>query len=164
MAITPLSLGSPATRMAHFKGAAIQRKMTVYAAKGRPTKRTGNRMKPSRGKVPEGFVTIRATFNNTIVSVTDPNGDVLCWASGGSMGFKGARKSTPYAAQMAAESAAKQAMALGVKDVGIIVNGPGTGRENAIRSIPATGLNVTIIRDITPLPHNGCRPPKKRRV
>ncbi len=112
----------------------------------------------------EGLAYIRATFNNTIVSITDKKGNVLAWASGGNVGFKGSRKSTPYAAQLAAAEAAKKALELGLEKVGVLVKGPGAGREGAIRSLQAAGLKITMIRDITPIPHNGCRPPKKRRV
>ena len=112
----------------------------------------------------EGLAYIRATFNNTIVSITDKKGNVLAWASGGNVGFKGSRKSTPYAAQLAAAEAAKKALDLGLERVGVLVKGPGAGREGAIRSLQAAGLKITMIRDITPIPHNGCRPPKKRRV
>jgi small subunit ribosomal protein S11 len=111
-----------------------------------------------------GVVHVHATFNNTIVSVTDPTGAVVSWASGGKVGFKGSRKSTPFAAQMAAQNAAKTAIGLGMKRVEVWVKGPGQGREAAIRSLQAAGLEVTAIRDVTPIPHNGCRPPKRRRV
>jgi small subunit ribosomal protein S11 len=111
-----------------------------------------------------GIVHVHATFNNTIVTVTDPSGAVVSWSSGGKVGFKGSRKSTPFAAQLAAENAAKEAMNLGVKKVEVWVKGPGQGREAAIRSLQAAGLEITAIRDVTPIPHNGCRPPKRRRV
>lgn len=111
-----------------------------------------------------GVVHVRATFNNTIVSVSDLGGNVLAWASAGTVGFKGAKKSTPYAAQMASLSAAKKAKEFGVTDVEVLVKGPGPGREAAIRSLQAAGLNVKKVKDITPSPHNGCRPRKKRRV
>ncbi len=115
--------------------------------------------------VPYGIAHIQATFNNTIVTITDKEGNVLTWASGGTEGFKGTRKSTPYAAQKAAEKAAKRAMdEFGMKDVEIWVKGPGAGRETAIKTIQAVGLNVKVIKDVTPIPHNGCRPPAKRRV
>ncbi len=107
---------------------------------------------------------IKATFNNTIVSITDKEGNVIAWASGGTVGFKGARKSTPFAAQLAASSAAKKAMDQGVKTTTVLVKGPGSGREAAIRALQATGLDITIIKDVTPIPHNGCRPKKRRRV
>ena len=112
----------------------------------------------------EGLAYIRATFNNTIVSITDKKGNVLAWASGGNVGFKGSRKSTPYAAQLAAAEAGKKAVELGLEKVGVLVKGPGAGRESAIRALQTAGLKINMIRDITPIPHNGCRPPKKRRV
>jgi small subunit ribosomal protein S11 len=111
-----------------------------------------------------GVVHIHATFNNTIVSITDPNGGVVAWSSAGKVGFKGSRKSTPFAAQLAAEGAAKDAMSMGMRRVEVWVKGPGPGREASIRSLAAAGLEVTAIRDVTPIPHNGCRPPKRRRV
>ena len=107
---------------------------------------------------------IKATFNNTIVSITDPKGEVISWSSAGACGFKGARKGTPFAAQTAAENAAKKSLDQGMRQVEIVVTGPGAGRETAIRSIQTAGLGISLIRDITPVPHNGCRPPKKRRV
>jgi small subunit ribosomal protein S11 len=115
-------------------------------------------------EVSEGIVHIKSTFNNTIVTVSDMNGNVICWASGGSCGFKGTKKGTPYAAQVAAEKAIKEAMNHGIKEVDIRVKGPGPGRETAIRAIAASGVKVRSIRDVTPIPHNGCRPKKKRRV
>lgn len=111
-----------------------------------------------------GIAMIKATFNNTIISLTDPFGNVVSWASAGNVGFKGSRKSTPFAAQMAAESAAREAMDLGLRRVEIRVKGPGSGREAAIRALQAAGLEISAIRDVTPIPHNGCRPPKRRRV
>jgi len=114
--------------------------------------------------VEEGVVNIRATFNNTIVSVSDTNGNVLTWSSGGVKGFKGTRKGTPFAAQIAAEDAAKKAATMGMKTVKVFVKGPGPGREPAIRSLQSSGLKISFIRDITPIPHNGCRPPGRRRV
>lgn len=114
--------------------------------------------------VSEGIACIQASFNNTIITITDLKGNVITWASAGSVGFKGSRKSTPYAAQIAAAGAAKKAIAHGVREVRAYVKGPGAGREAAIRSLQATGLKVTVIRDVTPIPHNGCRPPKRRRV
>jgi len=114
--------------------------------------------------VEEGVVNIRATFNNTIVSISDTNGNVLSWSSGGVKGFKGTRKGTPFAAQIAAEDAAKKAATVGMKTVQVFVKGPGPGREPAIRSLQASGLKISFIRDITPIPHNGCRPPGRRRV
>ena len=117
-----------------------------------------------RKSVPVGQAHIKSTFNNTIISITDPSGAVVSWASGGDVGFKGSRKSTPFAAQMAAEAAAKQAMEHGMKKVSVFVKGPGSGRETAIRSLQAAGLEVSGIQDKTPTPHNGCRPCKRRRV
>ncbi|MCY0893682.1 MAG: 30S ribosomal protein S11 [Acidibacillus sp.] len=117
-----------------------------------------------RKNVETGIAHIRSTFNNTIVTITDPTGNALSWASSGALGFKGSRKSTPFAAQMAAESAAKTAMEHGMKTVEVYVKGPGAGREAAIRSLQTAGLEVSAIKDVTPIPHNGCRPPKRRRV
>ncbi len=113
---------------------------------------------------PHGKAHIKATFNNTIVSITDVYGNVISWASAGVVGFKGSRKSTPFAAQVAAENAAKQAMDMGLQSIDVEVKGPGSGREAAIKSLQAAGLKILSIRDVTPIPHNGCRPPKKRRV
>ena len=120
--------------------------------------------KKERKNVTYGVVHIKSSFNNTIVSITDPQGNVISWASAGHVGFKGSRKSTPYAAGMAAESAARQAQEHGVKKVDVFVKGPGSGRETAIRSLTAAGLEVGSIQDVTPQAHNGCRPPKRRRV
>ncbi|AIS53165.1 30S ribosomal protein S11 [Thermoanaerobacter kivui] len=114
--------------------------------------------------VERGVAHIHSTFNNTIVTITDPAGNTISWASAGTIGFKGSRKSTPFAAQMAAESAAKSAMEHGMKTVDVYVKGPGAGREAAIRALQAAGLEVSLIKDVTPIPHNGCRPPKRRRV
>jgi small subunit ribosomal protein S11 len=114
--------------------------------------------------VAHGHAHIKSTFNNTIVSITDPGGAVIAWSSAGQVGFKGSRKSTPFAAQMAAESAARRAMEHGMRKVDVFVKGPGSGRETAIRSLTAAGLEVGVISDVTPVPHNGCRPPKRRRV
>ena len=114
--------------------------------------------------VPEGMAFIHATFNNTIVTITDQNGNTVCWASAGTAGFKGSRKSTPYAARMAAQNAARTAQEHGMQELDVVVKGPGPGREAAIRSLQASGLTVRSIADATPVPHNGCRPPKKRRV
>ena len=111
-----------------------------------------------------GVAHIKATFNNTIISITDMKGDVVAWCSTGSQGFKGSRKGTPYAAQMAAEAAAKKAVEQGMREVTVLVKGPGSGRETAIRALQAAGLEVNMIKDVTPIPHNGCRPPKQRRV
>ena len=120
--------------------------------------------KKERKHVDTGVAHIHSTFNNTIVTISDPTGNVLSWASAGHMGFKGSRKSTPFAAGMAAEEAAKIAMDHGMKSVEVFVKGPGAGREAAIRSLQAAGLFVNLIKDVTPIPHNGCRPPKRRRV
>ena len=115
-------------------------------------------------QVTSGIAHIQATFNNTIVTITDKQGNVLCWSSTGVVGFSGSKKATPFAAQMAAENAAKKALAMGMKEVEVFVKGPGSGRESAIRALQAAGLVITLIRDVTPVPHNGCRPPKRRRV
>jgi small subunit ribosomal protein S11 len=117
-----------------------------------------------RKNISYGVAHIHSTFNNTIIGVTDKEGNLLSWASGGNVGFKGTRKSTPYAAQMAAQQVAKQAQDHGVQEIDVVVKGPGPGRESAIRSLQAAGLQVNMIRDDTPIPHNGCRPPKRRRV
>jgi small subunit ribosomal protein S11 len=114
--------------------------------------------------VPAGVAHIQATFNNTIVTITDPAGNTVAWSAAGVLGFKGSRKSTPFAAQLVAEDAARKAKDNGVKTVGVFVKGPGTGRESALRAIANSGLKITLIKDVTPIPHNGCRPPKKRRV
>lgn len=114
--------------------------------------------------VHQGHVHIQSTFNNTIVTISDIRGNTICWSSSGSSGFKGAKKGTPFAAQSAAEQAAKIAVEHGMKQVEVLVNGPGAGRETAIRALQTSGLEVTLIKDITPVPHNGCRPPKRRRV
>jgi small subunit ribosomal protein S11 len=128
-------------------------------------RRTGQKGKPKAVKnVPAGIAHIQSTFNNTIVTITDPQGATVAWASAGSVGFKGARKGTPFAAQMAAESAARKAMEHGMRRVDVYVKGPGPGRETAIRSLQAVGLEINMIKDVTPIPHNGCRPPKRRRV
>jgi small subunit ribosomal protein S11 len=129
-------------------------------------KRAARRAGPRREKrlVPQGQVHIQSTFNNTIVTVTDPQGNTLAWTSTGGVGFKGSRKSTPYAAQLAASQAAKSAMDMGMREADVFIKGPGPGRESAVRSLQAAGLRVKSITDITPIPHNGCRPPKKRRV
>lgn len=107
---------------------------------------------------------VQATFNNTIVSITDTKGNLICWSTGGRLGFKGSRKSTPFAAQLAAQAAAREALEVGVRKAEVWVKGPGSGREAAIRSLQAAGIEITAIRDVTPIPHNGCRPPKRRRV
>ncbi len=127
-------------------------------------RRSSQQRKKIKKLSPEGRIHIHATFNNTIVTVTDLNGNALGWASAGNSGFKGSRKSTPYAARLASQTAARIAQDHGMQDVDVIVKGPGPGREAAIRSIQASGLRVRSIADVTPVPHNGCRPPKKRRV
>ncbi len=120
--------------------------------------------KKVKKNVPSGMAFVQATFNNTMVTITDPQGNVLSWSSSGSKGFRGSRKSTPFAAQVAAQDAAEKAAEHGVRAVGVLVKGPGAGREAAVRALQAAGLRISMIRDITPVPHNGCRPPKKRRV
>ncbi|MBX0359827.1 30S ribosomal protein S11 [Halobacillus sp. Nhm2S1] len=125
---------------------------------------TRSRKRRVKKNIESGVAHIRSTFNNTIVTITDVQGNVISWSSAGSLGFKGSRKSTPFAAQMASEAAAKDAMDNGMKTLEVTVKGPGAGREAAIRSLQAAGLEITAIRDVTPVPHNGCRPPKRRRV
>jgi len=122
------------------------------------------RKKKERKSVANGAIHIKASFNNTIVTVTDMEGNVLAWSSAGSVGFKGSRKGTPYAAQMAAESVAKKAQEFGIKNLTVYVKGPGSGRESAMRVLQAFGFRIVAIKDVTPIPHNGCRPPKRRRV
>ena len=122
------------------------------------------RKRREKKNVEKGAAHIRCTYNNTIVTITDPEGNAISWASAGEMGFKGSRKSTPFAAQTASETAAKIAVDHGMKTVEVYVIGPGNGREAAIRALQTTGLNITLIKDVTPIPHNGCRPPKRRRV
>lgn len=120
--------------------------------------------KKQKRNVPSGVAHIRSTFNNTIVTITDVSGQTISWASSGSSGFKGAKKGTPFAAQTAAEAAARRAADQGMRQIEVMVSGPGAGRETAIRALQAAGLEITLIRDVTPIPHNGCRPPKRRRV
>ncbi len=132
---------------------------TASAAAGK--KKAAKRVKKN---VPHGMVHIQSTFNNTIVTVTDPAGNTVAWSSAGVKGFKGSRKSTPFAAQLVAEDAARKAMEHGMKSAGVVIKGPGAGRESALRAIQNAGLKVTMITDVTPIPHNGCRPPKRRRV
>jgi small subunit ribosomal protein S11 len=120
--------------------------------------------KKNKKTAPNGVAHIQSTFNNTIVTISSATGETVSWASSGAIGFKGAKKGTPFAAQIAAEKASKEALSQGMKKAEVIVTGPGAGRETAIRAIQATGLEITLIRDVTPVPHNGCRPPKKRRV
>jgi len=133
------------------------------ATKAATAKRTV-RKRRERKNIERGAAHIRSTFNNTIVTITDTAGNAISWASAGGLGFRGSRKSTPFAAQMAAETAAKAAMEHGLKTVEVYVKGPGAGREAAIRALQAAGLEVSLIKDVTPIPHNGCRPPKRRRV
>ena len=128
-----------------------------------PKKKAKTRRREKKNVV-HGVAHIKSTFNNTIISISDLEGNVLSWASAGNVGFKGSRKSTPFAAQLAAETAARRAMEHGVRKVDVVVKGPGSGRETAIRSIQNTGIEVSGIKDVTPIPHNGCRPPKRRRV
>ena len=127
-------------------------------------RRSISRKKKVRKNIPEGVVNIYSTFNNTIVTIADPQGNTVAWASAGSVGLKGSRKGTPFAAQMAAESAARKAADAGMRSVQVHVKGPGAGRESALRALQSAGFAVSLIRDVTPIPHNGCRPPKRRRV
>jgi small subunit ribosomal protein S11 len=124
----------------------------------------GSKKRKEKKNIPTGVAHVQSTFNNTVVTITDPNGNTVAWSSSGVQGFKGSRKSTPFAAQLAGEDAAKKAMDNGMRSVEVNVKGPGAGREAALRALSAAGLTVTIIRDVTPIPHNGCRPPKRRRV
>ena len=139
------------------------------ATPGGPAKPAAKRKKEFKKKkerraVPHGLACIQATFNNTIVTITDYQGNVISWSSAGAMGFKGSRKGTPFAAQQAADSAARKAMDHGLRSVQIFVRGPGAGRESALRALQSAGINISLIKDVTPIPHNGCRPPKRRRV
>ncbi len=122
------------------------------------------RKKKENKNITNGVAHIQATFNNTIITITDPAGNVVAWSTAGAKGFKGSRKSTPFAAQVAAEDCARKAQEHGLRNIEVYVKGPGSGRESALRALQATGLNVSFIRDVTPIPHNGCRPPKRRRV
>ncbi len=126
--------------------------------------KVATKKKKERKNISNGVAHIQATFNNTIITITDVSGNTLAWSSAGAQGFKGSRKSTPFAAQTAAEDAAKKAMEHGVRTVEVYVKGPGSGREAALRALQAAGFNITVIQDVTPIPHNGCRPPKRRRV
>lgn len=128
------------------------------------TKRGTKTRRREKKNVPSGHVHIQASFNNTVITITDPSGNVIAWGSAGVAGFKGSRKSTPYAAALSADGAARKAMEHGMRQVEVFVKGPGAGREQAIRSLQAAGMEVTAITDVTPIPHNGCRPPKRRRV
>ncbi len=123
----------------------------------------GTRKKVKKN-IQTGIAHIQSTFNNTIITITDVSGNALCWAAAGGAGFKGSRKSTPYAAQMAAEECSKKAMEHGIRQLSVYVKGPGSGRESAVRALQAAGIKISLIRDVTPIPHNGCRPPKRRRV
>ena len=127
-------------------------------------KKAPKRKKKTRKNIAVGVAHINATFNNTIITIADPNGNVLSWSTSGAKGFKGSRKSTPFAAQIAAEDAARKAMEHGLRTVSVLVKGPGSGRESALRALASAGLRIMSIKDVTPIPHNGCRPPKKRRV
>jgi small subunit ribosomal protein S11 len=131
---------------------------TGAATKGKPQK------KKVKKNIATGIAHIQSSFNNTIVTITDVNGNAISWSSAGSRGFKGSRKSTPFAAQLAAEEAARKAMEHGMRSIAVFVKGPGAGRESALRALQSSGFRVTLIRDVTPVPHNGCRPPKRRRV
>ena len=134
-------------------------------ADAKPAKKGGQRTRRrERKNIPQGQAHIHSTFNNTIVTITDPAGKVVCWGSGGAAGFKGSRKSTPYAAQLSADAAGRKAVENGMRQLDVYVKGPGAGRESAIRGLQAAGLGITSITDVTPIPHNGCRPPKRRRV
>ena len=133
-------------------------KKAAGAKRGKTTRRR------EKKNVPHGAAHIKSTFNNTIVSITDPQGNVIAWASSGHVGFKGSRKSTPFAAQVAAEAAGKVAQECGIKNLEVRIKGPGPGRESSVRALNALGMKITAISDVTPVPHNGCRPPKKRRI
>ena len=126
--------------------------------------KTTKSKKKTKKNIPSGIAHINSTFNNTIITITDTTGNTISWSTSGNKGFKGSRKSTPFAAQLAAEEAGKKAMEHGMKHVEVVIKGPGNGRESAIRALGSTGLNITVIKDITPIPHNGCRPSKRRRV
>lgn len=130
----------------------------------KPEEEAKPKKKKKKGNVPIGVVHIRASFNNTLITITDPTGNTVAWSSSGAMGFKGSRKSTPFAAQVASENAGRKAAEVGMRTVSVVVTGPGAGRESALRALSSCGLRVTAIKDVTPIPHNGCRPPKRRRV
>jgi small subunit ribosomal protein S11 len=142
----------------------VAKQQEPSGAKGAAPEAAPGRRKKAKRLVAEGVLHIHSTFNNTIITVSDPQGNVLVWSSAGSCGFKGSRKGTPFAAQVAAEAAARKAAELGMRHVTVMVKGPGSGRESALRSLQAAGFTVSIIKDVTPIPHNGCRPPKRRRV
>jgi len=150
--------GGAAAKAPAKKEGAPDSEQAAVAEKAAPRKKRERRV------VPRGAAHIKASFNNTIISISDPVGNIIAWSSAGASGWKGSRKSTPYAAQVAAENAARKAIDTGMKTVEVFVRGPGAGREAAIRALEATGLEVTAITDVTPIPHNGCRPPKRRRV
>lgn len=137
--------------------------MAAASTKGK-LKKTATRKRREKKNIERGAAHIRSSFNNTLVTITDLQGNAIAWSSAGSLGFRGSRKSTPFASQMAAETAAKAAMEHGLKTVEVYVKGPGSGRESAIRALQTAGLDVNMIKDVTPIPHNGCRPPKRRRV
>jgi small subunit ribosomal protein S11 len=137
--------------------------MAATATKGK-VKKAGTRKRREKKNIERGAAHIRSSFNNTMVTITDLQGNAIAWASAGGLGFRGSKKSTPFAAQMAAETAAKAAMEHGLRTVEVYIKGPGSGRESAIRALATTGLEVNMIKDVTPIPHNGCRPPKRRRV
>ena len=142
-------------------------KKVVEAAEGAAKEaaaKPAKKKKKIKKNVPVGVAHINATFNNTIITISDPSGNVLAWSTSGSKGFRGSRKSTPFAAQVAAEDAIRKAQEHGIRSVSVLVKGPGSGRESALRALASAGVRVTAIRDVTPIPHNGCRPPKKRRV
>ena len=164
MADTKTETPAKAEPAAPAKGgpATAERAATAEAREGRPA--AAPRRKREKRVVPHGQAHVKASFNNTIVSITDPQGNTITWATAGASGWKGSRKSTPYAAQVTAENAAKKAVEAGMRSVEVFVKGPGAGREAAIRALEASGLQVTAITDVTPIPHNGCRPPKRRRV
>lgn len=147
--------------MAKAAAAKVEQKEQKDQKEQKPKKA---RKKKLLKNVPEGIAHICATFNNTIVTITDKDGNAICWSSSGNVGFKGSKKSTPFAAQKAATSCAHKALEHGMKNIEVRVKGPGAGRESAIRALSAAGLNIKVIRDVTPIPHNGCRPPKRRRV
>ncbi len=141
-----------------------QAKTSIPPAVGGAPEGKAKAKKKAKKNVATGIAHIQSTFNNTVVTITDVNGNTVSWSSAGARGFKGSRKSTPFAAQLAAEEAARKAMEHGVRSVAVFVNGPGAGRESALRALQTVGFKVTLIRDVTPVPHNGCRPPKRRRV
>jgi len=142
----------------------VEEKKVEGQEEGKAAEKAAARKKRGRKNISEGVVHIHSTFNNTIITVADYQGNVISWSSAGTMGFKGSRKGTPFAAQQAADNAARKAMDHGVRTVQVFVRGPGAGRESALRSLQAAGFNISLIKDVTPIPHNGCRPPKRRRV